>query len=62
MRLEKIRVGRDYQAVCPEFIPPTDRKGELNERALLVWAPTKDIADDRRKCNLFVPINGPNDS
>ncbi|XP_055388699.1 REST corepressor isoform X2 [Condylostylus longicornis] len=43
---EKIRVGRDYQAVCPELIPVVDRKPELlNDRALLVWSPTKDIPD-----------------
>ncbi|XP_058826075.1 REST corepressor isoform X1 [Topomyia yanbarensis] len=43
---EKIRVGRDYQAVCPELIPAPDRKPEnLNDRALLVWSPTKEIPD-----------------
>ncbi|XP_058448258.1 REST corepressor isoform X1 [Malaya genurostris] len=43
---EKIRVGRDYQAVCPELIPSIDRKPEnLNDRALLVWSPTKEIPD-----------------
>lgn len=32
--------------MCPDFIPPSDRKLEsLNDRALLVWSPTKDIAD-----------------
>lgn len=45
---EKIRVGRDYQAVCPELIAPTERKPEqLNDRALLVWSPTKEIPDDK---------------
>ncbi|XP_037914688.1 REST corepressor 2 isoform X2 [Hermetia illucens] len=45
---EKIRVGRDYQAVCPELIPPPERKIEnLNDRALLVWSPTKDIPDNK---------------
>ncbi|XP_049533896.1 REST corepressor [Anopheles darlingi] len=45
---EKIRVGRDYQAVCPELIPQPDRKPEaLNDRALLVWSPTKDIPDNK---------------
>lgn len=45
---EKIRVGRDYQAVCPELIAPTDRKPEqLNDRALLVWSPTKEIPDNK---------------
>ncbi|KAK6618361.1 hypothetical protein RUM44_002813 [Polyplax serrata] len=48
---EKIRVGRDYQAVCPEFIPTQDRKpdNEMNDRALLVWSPSKDISDDQPK-------------
>uniref|UniRef100_A0AAG5D4A7 REST corepressor n=1 Tax=Anopheles atroparvus TaxID=41427 RepID=A0AAG5D4A7_ANOAO len=45
---EKIRVGRDYQAICPELIPPPDRKPEqLNDRALLVWSPTKEIPDSK---------------
>lgn len=49
---EKIRVGRDYQAVCPELEPPEDRKPDLiADRALLVWSPTLDIADN--KCELF---------
>lgn len=44
--LEKIRVGRDYQAVCPPLIPDPDRKPEtVADRALLVWSPTKEIAD-----------------
>ncbi|XP_055700266.1 REST corepressor isoform X4 [Phlebotomus papatasi] len=43
---EKIRVGRDYQAVCPELVHPTERKvDQLNDRALLVWSPTKEIPD-----------------
>lgn len=43
---EKIRVGKDYQTVCPDFIPPPERKLDtLNDRALLVWSPTKDIPD-----------------
>ncbi|KXJ73079.1 hypothetical protein RP20_CCG016583 [Aedes albopictus] len=45
---EKIRVGRDYQAVCPELIPAPERKPEtLNDRALLVWSPTKEIPDPK---------------
>ncbi|XP_053697366.1 REST corepressor [Sabethes cyaneus] len=45
---EKIRVGRDYQAVCPELIPAPERKPEnLNDRALLVWSPTKEIPDNK---------------
>lgn len=44
--LEKIRVGRDYQAICPPLIPDPERKPEtLADRALLVWSPTKEIAD-----------------
>uniref|UniRef100_U5EQ84 Putative corest n=1 Tax=Corethrella appendiculata TaxID=1370023 RepID=U5EQ84_9DIPT len=43
---EKIRVGRDYQAVCPDIVPSPERKIEtLNDRALLVWSPTKEIPD-----------------
>ncbi|XP_033169169.1 REST corepressor isoform X2 [Drosophila mauritiana] len=43
---EKIRVGRDYQAVCPPLIPEVERRPEqMNERALLVWSPTKEIPD-----------------
>lgn len=45
---EKIRVGRDYQAVCPDLIPAPERKPEtLNDRALLVWSPTKEIPDPK---------------
>ncbi|XP_053608533.1 REST corepressor 3 isoform X2 [Plodia interpunctella] len=43
---EKIRVGRDYQAVCPELEPVDQRKPEqISDRALLVWSPTADITD-----------------
>ncbi|XP_060804130.1 REST corepressor 1 isoform X3 [Amyelois transitella] len=43
---EKIRVGRDYQAVCPELEPVEQRKPEqISDRALLVWSPTADISD-----------------
>ncbi|KAB0800060.1 hypothetical protein PPYR_07940 [Photinus pyralis] len=45
---DKIRVGRDYQAVCPELTPENLRKPELlADRALLVWSPTTDIADSK---------------
>lgn len=48
--LEKIRVGRDYQVVCPDLVAAPDRKPEtLNDRALLVWSPTKDIPESKRK-------------
>lgn len=43
---EKIRVGRDYQAVCPELEPVEQRRPEMiSDRALLVWSPTSDISD-----------------
>ncbi|XP_064073124.1 REST corepressor 1 isoform X5 [Vanessa tameamea] len=43
---EKIRVGRDYQAVCPELEPLEQRKpDQISDRALLVWSPTSDISD-----------------
>ncbi|KMZ10630.1 REST corepressor isoform X1 [Drosophila simulans] len=43
---EKIRVGRDYQAVCPPLVAEAERRPEqMNERALLVWSPTKEIPD-----------------
>lgn len=49
---EKIRVGRDYQAVCPELEPVEARKPEtINDRALLVWSPTADISDLKCKFN-----------
>lgn len=45
---EKIRVGRDYQAVCPDMVPAPERKPEqMNDRALLVWSPTKEIPDSK---------------
>lgn len=51
---EKIRVGRDYQAVCPDLVPAPDRKPEsLNDRALLVWSPTKDIPENKRKYRYY---------
>eukprot|EP00092_Neocalanus_flemingeri_P092558 GFUD01117513.1.p1 GENE.GFUD01117513.1~~GFUD01117513.1.p1 ORF type:complete len:292 (-),score=83.89 GFUD01117513.1:467-1342(-) len=37
----RIRVGREYQAVLPSYIPPRERKAEQTaERALLVWSPS----------------------
>lgn len=43
-------MGRDYQAVCPDMVPPPDRKPEtVNDRALLVWSPTKEITDTKRE-------------
>lgn len=47
--VEKIRVGRDYQVTCPDLVPVIERKPEtLNDRALLVWSPTKDIPESKR--------------
>lgn len=49
---EKIRVGRDYQAICPELEPVDQRKpDQISDRALLVWSPTADISDI--KCKYF---------
>ncbi|GJQ81513.1 putative chromatin binding protein [Trypoxylus dichotomus] len=46
--VDKIRVGRDYQAVCPELQPESMRKPEsLADRALLVWSPTTDIPESK---------------
>ncbi|XP_025421657.1 REST corepressor 1 isoform X2 [Sipha flava] len=43
---EKIRVGRDYQAVIPKLLVlPTHRRERLNKKALLVWAPTENISE-----------------
>eukprot|EP00092_Neocalanus_flemingeri_P027196 GFUD01029496.1.p1 GENE.GFUD01029496.1~~GFUD01029496.1.p1 ORF type:complete len:313 (+),score=95.73 GFUD01029496.1:110-1048(+) len=37
----RIRVGREYQAVLPSYIPPSERRAEQTaERALLVWSPS----------------------
>ncbi|VVC39452.1 Hypothetical protein CINCED_3A024564 [Cinara cedri] len=45
---EKIRVGRDYQAVIPKLLVlPKHRRERLNKRALLVWAPTENISEDK---------------
>ncbi|XP_032518220.1 REST corepressor 3 isoform X2 [Danaus plexippus] len=45
---EKIRVGRDYQAVCPELEPLEQRRpDQISDRALLVWSPTCDISDTK---------------
>lgn len=49
---EKIRVGRDYQAVCPELEPVEQRRpDQISDRALLVWSPTSDISDI--KCEYY---------
>lgn len=47
--VDKIRVGRDYQAVCPELQPEAQRRPELlADRALLVWSPTDAIPETKR--------------
>ena len=46
----QIRVGRDYQAVPPPFIPKNDRRADqCPERALLVWSPSNNISNPRRE-------------
>lgn len=48
MFVDKIRVGRDYQAVCPELQPVASRRpDQLADRALLVWSPTVDISEQK---------------
>lgn len=43
---EKIRVGRDYQAVIPKLLVlPKNRRERLNKKALLVWSPTDTISE-----------------
>lgn len=43
--VEKIRVGKDYQAIVPELNPKSDNN--ITEKALLVWAPATFISDSR---------------
>ncbi|XP_025202556.1 REST corepressor isoform X2 [Melanaphis sacchari] len=44
--VEKIRVGRDYQAVIPKLLVlPKNRRERLNKKALLVWSPTENISE-----------------
>lgn len=53
--VDKIRVGRDYQAVCPELQPVASRRPDLlADRALLVWSPTVDISE--QKCKIFYQV------
>ncbi|XP_032671482.1 REST corepressor 3 isoform X3 [Odontomachus brunneus] len=45
---EKIRVGRDYQVIVPEYVPVHERRlDQCPDRALLVWSPTTDIPDQK---------------
>jgi hypothetical protein len=41
---EKIRVGKDYQAIVPDLNP---RKDGYTEKALLVWSPANEIPDNK---------------
>ena len=51
----QIRVGRDYQAVPPPFIPKTERRpDQCPERALLVWSPSTTISN--QKLDEFVQV------
>ncbi|GLV35837.1 CoRest [Carabus blaptoides fortunei] len=46
--VDKIRVGKDYQAVCPDLQPVSSRRpDQLADRALLVWSPTVDISEQK---------------
>ena len=52
----QIRVGRDYQAVPPPYIPKTERRpDQCPERALLVWSPSTNISNQRREYLLPPP-------
>ena len=43
-------MGRDYQAVPPPFIPKQERRSDqCQERALLVWSPSANIANQKRE-------------
>jgi len=51
----RIRVGRDYQAVPPPFIPVSARRPEqCAERALLVWSPSATIGN--QKLDEFIQV------
>ncbi|CAD6228053.1 GSCOCG00006329001-RA-CDS [Cotesia congregata] len=52
---EKIRVGRDFQVIVPEFIPVNERRlDKCPDRALLVWSPTTDIPDQKCKLDEYI--------
>jgi len=52
----RIRVGREYQAVPPPYLPPGDRRTEMGaERALLVWSPNHSIPN--KKLDEFVSVS-----
>jgi len=47
---EKSRVGRDFQAICPELLQPEKKlPQEMSDRALLVWSPSSEITDEECK-------------
>jgi len=51
----QIRVGRDYQAVPPPFIPKIERRpDQCPERALLVWSPSTNISN--QKLDEFIQV------
>lgn len=51
----QIRVGREYQAVPPPFIPKPERRPEqCPERALLVWSPSAHISG--QKLDEFIQV------
>jgi len=51
----QIRVGRDYQAVPPPFIPKIERRpDQCPERALLVWSPSTHISN--QKLDEFIQV------
>lgn len=51
----RIRVGRDYQAVPPPYIPVSERRPEqCAERALLVWSPSSHIVN--QKLDEFIQV------
>lgn len=53
---EKIRVGRDFQAVIPKLmVPPKNRRERLNKKALLVWSPTDNISE--HKLNEYILLS-----
>lgn len=44
----KIRVGKDYQVITPNWVPPEQRRAEqCPERALLVWSPNPAISQTK---------------
>eukprot|EP00092_Neocalanus_flemingeri_P000026 GFUD01000026.1.p1 GENE.GFUD01000026.1~~GFUD01000026.1.p1 ORF type:complete len:394 (-),score=106.37 GFUD01000026.1:174-1355(-) len=50
----QIRVGREFQAVPPPFVPPSERSAkQCPERALLVWSPR---AEEDTKLDKFIHI------